>query len=457
MVGFGLLLTAVAAEAATLAEAVASASASGVDVQLVAEQRFQAETLRGQAWALLAPKVQLNGSYTINEYDIVLDFSELIPEELAGFVGDVEPTTVMAKEYFSANASVVQPLFSGSALPLLRGATATIDASRAQERLALDQIGLGVARAYYGVIVAREGVRLAELAVTNAAAHAALAEAAVKAGTAPPTARLQGQIAVARAEREREAAHEGRVVAEQALSKLTGLPADTPVELPTPPVSGFGTADEAIAAANGARPAIRVAEDQARAAQHQLTATRLGWLPSVDGRFTWNYTENTGFANDPSLWMVVFEGKWTLWDGGFRIADQQRVASVARMATLAVDRARLEAAEQIRTLFERQERAAAATRAVERELELAKENVRVAEAAFAAGTLTLLELEDARLGLQAAEMARLTTRMERDLAVYELGVAVGRTELSPAPATPPAPAPGSRPPLKWISFPESSP
>jgi outer membrane protein len=418
------------ARAATLEEAVAAAAREGVDVRLVAEQRAQAETLRGQAWALVAPKVQINGSYTINEYDIVLDFGAMIPEQFSDFLGDIEPTTVLAKEYFAYNASVVQPLFSGSALPLLKGAYETVDAARAQERVALDQIGVGVARAYYGVLVAREGVRLAEQAVVNATAHAALADAAVTAGTAPPTARLQGQIAVARAEREREAAREGQTTAEQALAALTSLPPDTTVELPPLPTVPFDTVDDALTAAFASRPAIEVADRQARAARLQSTATALGWLPSVDGRFTWNYSENLGFAEDPSMWMVVFEGKWTLWDGGFRIADQKRAASVARMAGLAADRARLDAEQQVRTLFERQTRAAAAMRAVERELELAKENVRLAEAAFSAGTLTLLELEDARLGLQAAEMTRLTTRMERDLAVLDLLAAVGRGPLA---------------------------
>ena len=55
-----------------------------------------------------------------------------------------------------------------------------------------------------------------------------------------------------------------------------------------------------------------------------------------------------------------------------------------------------------------------------------------AEIEVEGGTLTLLELEDARLGLQAAEMTRLTTRMDRDLAVYDLLAAVGRGPLAAA-------------------------
>jgi outer membrane protein TolC len=236
---------------------------------------------------------------------------------------------------------------------------------------------------------------------------------------------------VARAERELLSAREGRVSAELALAELTGLASDVPVETPTPPEIPWASPDEALEAA-ARRPAIVAADLRARAARMQGVATGLGWLPTIDGRFTWSYSGNTGFSDDPSMWMVVVEADWVLWDGGYRIAEQRRAAVQARMAKLAGDKARLDTEERVRGLWEKHASAVAGLAAVERERALSEENSRIAATAFEAGLVTLLELEDARLGLQAAELALLSTRMERDLAAIDLLAAVGR-RLSGAP------------------------
>ena len=82
--------------------------------------------------------------------------------------------------------------------------------------------------------------------------------------------------------------------------------------------------------------------------------------------------------------------------------------------------------EQSTTLWERHARAEKALALLGRELALAAENLRVAEVAYEAGSIRLIELEDARLGILAAKLAQLHQRMDRDLAVYELMAATGK-------------------------------
>jgi outer membrane protein TolC len=148
-------------------------------------------------------------------------------------------------------------------------------------------------------------------------------------------------------------------------------------------------------------------------------------MPTLDGRFTYNYTENLGFATDPTMWMVVLDARWTAWDGGYRISEQRKAASQARMASLVEEKARRETEELVRTLWERHARAERALATVEKEVALAERNLELAETAFSAGTLTFLQLEDARLGARAARMARLAQGMDRDLAIYDLLAAAG--------------------------------
>lgn len=420
-----LLLLALPASAVSLEEAWSAAAEKGLDMRLVRERELQAETMTQAAWSMVQPKVVAGASYTVNEYPIVLDFAATIPEQFASFFEGVEPTVVNKERFLAGNASVIQPLFSGQALPLLRGAYRIVDAAHAEANGLRDQLRGGVARAFYGVALAREGVKVAENAVANATKHAALAKAALEAGTAAPTDALQGEIALARAERELLGAREQQVVAEQAFAKLTGLPADSAVTLPAPPRLPWTTLDDALDAAAQGRPALHAATAQADAARLQATATTLGWLPTLDGRFTYNYTENTGFTTDKTMWMVVLDAKWTAWDGGYRISEQRKAQSQLRMAELAARKATVETEEAVRTLWERHARAERALATVEKELELAEKNLFLAEAAFSAGTLTFLQLEDARLGARAARMTRLAQVMDRDMAVYDLLATAG--------------------------------
>ncbi len=415
------------AHAVSLEEAWAAADRSGVDSQLVKEQYAVASTLTVAAWSLVSPKFVLRGNYTLNDQELVFDSAALIPPDLAPLLGETEPVIIQKKSYFDANASIIQPLFSGQALPLLRAAYGEVAAAKQDMHGQQGALRLGIARAYWGVLLAREGATIAGEAVVSAQKHRKLADAAADVGLAAPTTRLQAQIAESRAERELAAAEEGRVAAEQAFARLTSLAPDVPVSLPAPRPLGWDSPDEAITAAATNRPSLRAAATRVRSATMQATARTLAWLPDVNGRFTYVWTENTSaFSDREEFWVIAVEGEWVLWDGGYRLAEQTKAAAQKRMAVLAETRASAEAEAEIRTLWQQHLRAAKALRTVERELELAKENLRLTQVAWEVGALKFIELEDARLGEKAARLGVMQERMNAHLAALGLEVAVGQ-------------------------------
>jgi outer membrane protein TolC len=420
-----LLLSLPSAHAATLEEAWAAAEDGGTELRIVKEQRIQAETLKTQAWSLLSPKLVLGSTYTINEYEIALDFASMIPEEFQSFFEGGEPIVLNKKQYLAWNASVVQPLFSGQALPLFSAATQSVRGSRQDEQAQRASVRTGIAQAYYGVVVAREAVRISERALEHAKAHQVLANQQVDVGLAPPNAKLQAEIGVSKSARAVASAKQGRVTAEEALARLTGWPADVVVEVPEAPALPYTDRDVAERRAQDRRHEIVSAEHMARAAKYGRTAAAMAWLPSVDGRFTWSYNENTGFSDDKDMWQLVFVADWVLWDGGARIAQQQKTASQARMAGLAAERVRETTTEQVRGAWEAYASARVSLASVEREVELSKENLRLAEVSFAAGGLSFLDVEDARVGLLAAELGALQERTARDLAALSLLASTG--------------------------------
>jgi outer membrane protein TolC len=422
-----LLVLAAATSALTLDEAWSAADHQGVDTQLVREQYAAEKTTRGAAWSLVSPKLVLHGNWTRNDKEITFDASALIPESLQGLVDSGDPLVMQKLSYFDANLSVLQPLFSGTALPLLRAAYAQVDA--AKEDLAANEGKLrsGVAAAYWGVLVAREGEAIAKDALATAQKHRKIIETSADVGLAAPTARIQAQIAESRAMRGVAAAEEGRVTAESAFEQLTGLDGDTPVEKPAPRALPWASLDEALAEARERRPSVLAANDRVRMARLAQTARALDWLPEVNGRFTYAWTQNQSAFNDrDQFWMVVVEGNWVLWDGGYRLAKQEESAAQKRMAVLAQTRELDTTEAELRQLWEKHAKAEASLETVTHELELARENLRISEVAFEAGSITFLDLEDARVGEAAARVSVLQEEMTRDLAAIDLMVAAGR-------------------------------
>jgi multidrug efflux pump subunit AcrB/outer membrane protein TolC len=472
-----MVLAPASAQAApiTLEDAWRAAGVNNIDLQIAREGTVQAEAQRGQAWALLLPKVSAQGSYTINQYEIAFDpasdfgdfgdvatdsaegqaalldgladsFEALHPGEPVaqaiaqgyrdgaqeirdGLASDdttaaSDPVVIQQKTAWAGSVSVVQPLFTGSALPLLRGSYAQAEGAEATVRRTEQQVRAGVTRAYYGLLTARRRVTLAEQGLQSAQSHLQLAERQVTAGLQPPRARIQAQLSVSQAQRDLASAHEARTAAELGFAQVTGLESTVELAVPAPPAVP-ATVDQALGETGDSRPDVTAAQKRAEVARYYLRSKNAEWLPTFDARFTWSYTQNTGFQDDPTLWMVVFGANWQIWSGGVRIAQARELKSQVRQADLSVEKLRQDVDIEIRNAWRRLERAQQALSATEVEVSLAEQNLALAEASMTAGSATWLEVEDARLGLIGSQLSQLAERMNRDLAAVELRVAMG--------------------------------
>jgi outer membrane protein TolC len=418
------LLFCAPAGAVTLDEAVDAATENSVQLKIVEEGTRAAASYRGQAWSLLSPKVQAQGGYFVNSQEIVLDTKAMVPPEFQDFFGDSEPIVVQPKHYWQGTLTVQQSLFSGEALPLLLGAYRNTDAARYHETAQRQKVEAGVARSYYGLLTARQGVEVAIAAEDTAKASLELAKRQVDAGVAPPRAVLQAELSVSQATRGVQSAREAVVRAEEAFHALTGLPRDSALELP-PPVPAPASLEDAVAQARSSRPDVLSAEQQARAAKLQVRSNWLGWTPDITARYTAIYSENTGFAGDKTMWVAAVEGTWLLWDGGYRTAKAGEYAAQARQAELGVEFLQIQAEGDVRNAWETYHRAESALQAVEREQKLADESLVLAQRGFEAGTTTWLEVEQAQLYQRSAQLNGLVERMNRDMAAIDLQVAMG--------------------------------
>lgn len=444
----------------TLNQAISAAEENNLDLKILDEQVFQAETMVPMAWGTLTPRVIAGGNWTRNQKEIPLDFDmdglifrpstlepiflathqdpaeqaiidavfdevELAEEEALANADEVEPILIQQLSYFDANISVIQPLFNPVAVAGLRGSYQNRDATRSDADRARMQIRAAVTQSYYALVVARESQRIAADSVANARDHLAVARRQVDAGSVPSIVGLQAELALARAERMLLDTDSQILSAEQAFARLTGLDPKVQVQMPDGMSAPVQTLDQAMSYVDS-RPDVMAAGQRVEVANYQKRADQLGWLPTVDSRFTYSWTENEGFQGQRTFWMFSVSANWTLWDGGYRLQTNRQYASQVRMADYASQKARLDAQDEIQLAWQRYERAEEAFAAVELELSLATENLRLSETGFQAGSVTWLEVSDAQLQLDQARIGLLSERMSRDMAALDLAVATGQ-------------------------------
>jgi multidrug efflux pump len=412
------------AGATTLDEAWAAAEQNDLTLALAREDAVQVGTLRGKAWSALSPRLSANATHVINNQEIAFAFdpSEFLGTGLTGIPGfelePAEPVVIQERTFWQGDVTVTQRLFSGSALPALRAAYKLNSAGKQDLRAAQQRTRANVARTFYSLMAAQQAVAVSEKGLEIAKAQLTLAERRRDAGLTDRRSLVQAQLGVSQAERDLESARETLVQAETGFQMLTGLEG-TDLQLPEP----FRIPEDvenALIEARERRPDLVASRYRSQALTLQRTAQDLRWMPVLDASGSYNYTENLGFNDRNWTWRIALSATWELWDGGTRIADRKETASQARAAKIAEALAAQQAEREVRLAYEAHRRAEQALQAVEDELALARESLLLAERSYEAGSATWLELEQARLQLDATNLALLRERTTRDLAAIDL-------------------------------------
>jgi outer membrane protein len=410
-----------AAQAATLVEVWAAAERHAPELGAASAQTEAARATTALAGAALAPKLQLQGGYTLTDEDVQLDLGASLPPELLELTGPLPALQVQPPGWWQGSATLQVPLIALDGWASLRAARAGHDAAELQEQASRVAVRWAAAQAFCGVYVAREGVRIAEVARGVASRQARVAERLVAAGVTVPRIALEARQAELAAERDLHRAVATEVAAIEALHRLTGLDRATEVELgfdaelPTP-LDALGDAAR--------RPDVRLAAARVEAARRAQVAASLGWAPDIHARLTGLWTGNPGLADDGLIAQGTVEATWLL-DGGATPA-RARQAQAQQHAALAEQAMRAAAVEEeLAVTFAELTRARAALTAAEQEQAAAEAALLEAESAFDQGAATFLEVERASLGVRGAAMSVVREKVAVELARVHLVLATG--------------------------------
>jgi outer membrane protein len=419
--------------ALTVDEAVEQALAASPRLARFAALRSSAEAEERGARAERWPQVDVGAGYqrrsSVPELSIVSPTQDPSqPIQLVTIFPNIQ-------DNYRLRAGLSLPLYTGGRIGgQVEAAAQGLAAARGDARAARDDLVLEVKTAYWGLVTARESVRVLQEAMRAFDAHLEDARNRERFGLAARNEVLAVQVERDRSELDRLQAQTQADLAEANLRRLLDLAPSTHVEAREPLATSTPALPEVealVAEAADARPdraalvarvsaadALRGAEHGARLPQVALTGGYTYANPNRDivpPEAAWKDT-----------WDVGVSLSWSVFDGGRRSASEARAraqADAARASLRELDRAiRLEVTQRALELHTAEARLAVA----ERSLESAKENRRVAADRYREGVIPSSELLDAEVALERAGLQRTEAQALVRLSVAALDRAVGK-------------------------------
>ncbi len=336
-----------------------------------------AETRIAQARSGILPKVNYSESFVRSDNPVFV-FSSLLTQHQFGMenfnIGPLNRPDAINN--FQSQLTVDQVLYDGGQI---RQATKSAELSRdmsaeEQRRVRLDVIA-GVARAYYGAVLAAESLKTADQAVRSAEADLKRADSVRSAGMSTDVDVLSIRVHLAAVNEQRIRCQADLDVARAALNDALGLPLDTPHTLSTaltpldlPDLKIENLERDAVAG----RPEARQTGLATNLARVQADSAHSAFLPQVGFRAAFEADRQRFVTRGGANWLAAVSLRWNLFNGN---ADKSRVAETTHWLERAkADEQRVGSAVKLQV-----RRAWADLRAAQQRIEVARASVAEAE------------------------------------------------------------------------------
>ena len=331
------LATGQEAQRLTLEEALALTMEHQPQIQLANEGIAKAKSQLDEAKAGLLPRIALTGGFTYNGKlaKQVLDFGGAafgdtdegtgdgaeppVTEDPAVNDGPIEFEFGTRRDY-RATAQLNQTLFDwGRSFNGLKSLGYNVDSTMFHQQAIQQMATLRTTEAFYGLLLTRELMTVAEKSYEQAELRKTTTELRVKAGTATRLDQIQANVALSNANAERLHARNVHALAQHALALAIGLDPDARVEAAgalEPSESDEALDDFAALSAQALenRPDLKEVGFQADAAEHLVKMTKSENKPTLaaTGTYAWTDTEK----QDPqTTWSVGLGISFPIFNG----------------------------------------------------------------------------------------------------------------------------------------------
>ena len=402
-----------------LAQCVALALEQNTEIRRAKEEVKRKEGVAIEVRAELLPKVTAAGLF---------DYQN---KSLSGVL--VTSGFLSADELnWTAGVRVQQLLFDGGA-GLSRTKAARIAQSQSVLLLqnTIDQVMLDVRKAVYTILVNRSLIDVQTEAVNLREQQLSLQEKKFKAGTVTKFNVLTADVELSNTMPQLIRARNNKRIAEVQLARVLAL--DYPLEQLddwAPPVEVIGdlpfqpiavSLENSLINAVNNRPDLRATKDELRVQQELIKAAKAdAFIPKIVGSGGYDVIQNpasSSFTQTLQGPVANITGTWTLFDGMQTTGRLEQLRAQYNAAEIAVEEKRRSVESEVRDAVAKMEEAQELVISQQKNVEQARESLRLAEARFNVGAGIQLDIINAQSNLTQARYNELQGRYDHNVAL----------------------------------------
>ena len=406
-------------------QAIQLALENNLSTLLARERRNEARGEKQQALSALLPQAS-GAAYQANTTEnlVALGFQP-------GLFPGLSTTLIGPFRNFDARVRLSQTVFDLSAIQNYRAGRASVRVAELREALAREQVVSTTGLIYIEALRAERSVAAAQANVELAQALLKLAQDQRNAGiatgvdvTRAQTRLAEQQVSLARAQTASEQARLN-------LQRVVGVPLGSSLSLtdqlrfeeaPLPPV------ETAVAQAQQDRREIQVLEERKKVSELELKATRGEYLPSVQVVGDYGSSGITPSLVDIPTRSIAVQLNVPIFNGGLTRGKVTVATSRLRQSELELSNIRNDVEEDVRVAITTLSTAAAQVRAANEGVRLAQRELEMARDRFRAGVGDNLEVVSAQTALAQATQEQVSALAQHNAARLNLAAAVGRAE-----------------------------
>src|SRR6201988_681456 len=389
------------------------------------ERRNEARGEMQQSRAPLLPNVSgVAYQASLTENLVALGFQ---PGSIPGF----NSTFLGPFKNFDALLLLTQKVFDLRAIRSYQAGRAGVRVAELEEALAREQVASRTGLIYLEALRAERAVVAAQANVELAQALLQLAQDQRNAGVATGVDVTRAQTRLAE---QQVGLAQAQTASEQArlnLQRVVGLPLGRSLTLtdrlqfteqPLPAV------ETAVSQAAENRREVQVAEEQNKVSRLEHQAVRAEYLPSLEVLGDYGVSGITPSKSDLPTRSVAIQLNVPIFNGGLTRGRVTAAASRERQTELELSNIRGQVEEDVRLALTTLRTAAAQVRAADESVMLAQRELEMARDRFQAGVGDNLEVTTAQTSLANARLAQVTALAQHNAARLNLAAALGRAE-----------------------------
>jgi outer membrane protein TolC len=379
----------------TLPEAIEQALAANETSGIAAARLEGAQALKRQAIAQLLPALTISGSATMRAREVTR-------------IIDGDEVTVQARDAYASQALVETPLFDLRALPLIRAANHALAAQTIESDELLRALAFDVADGYFAVLSSEQLLEAARRRVDVAQQTVDESSLRLDAGLANRNDLTRTQLELATARLAATQAANLAATTRLSLAYLIAAPVEGELVPPALDPLGGTPRDALVERAIADRRELVALEERWEQAKQAALAPRLGWVPRLDLRGLYRWTNEAGLSGREEDWNVGMNLTWEVFDGGDRRSLAAQRDAIARETELVYERRKREVALEVDRALADFGTATAALEQAGVQRDVAAQNVEEVTERFQNGLASALEQTDAQVAAfeADAELAR---------------------------------------------------